>query len=262
MRYFQTPEARTDLFATAGCITRLQRPERQRLLPTRICNTKERTISGLRASVHPFGPPGIWAQQLPKVNVACGLFSIPSAVNRRQGVRPKAIKGVDYMSCDACGETLRRKCPAPSVSGCLGSTISTPTFCGKDIRESFVVIPYNVVCAATGFQVVSNVGQSQGPPRRPRTRTRPSWQRTSAPAKQQKLLKFVWTQTGMSGEHFFSLQQHADHTAISCEKLYLLLPGPSAGRNGKSVWMARAGALELDFEVHVVPEPRTQPQSY
>ena len=92
MRYFQIPEARTDLFATAGCITRLQRPERQRLLPTRICNTKERTISGLRASVHPFGPPGIWAQQLPKVNVACGLFSTGGKAESDKGGRLHVLR--------------------------------------------------------------------------------------------------------------------------------------------------------------------------
>ena len=38
MRHFQIPGARTDLFATAACITSLQRPGHHGLLQTRICS--------------------------------------------------------------------------------------------------------------------------------------------------------------------------------------------------------------------------------
>ena len=85
---------------------------------------------------------------------------------RRQGAKPAAIKGVDFMSCDACGETLRRKRPKPvKLPGKyeFNAHVQVDVFYAKDIKNvlySFL----NIVCEATGFQVVSCMGTSQGPP--------------------------------------------------------------------------------------------------
>ena len=46
---------------------------------------------------------------------------------RRQGARPEAIRGVDLLSCDACGESHRRRRPKPVVlQGCGGPAFRLP----------------------------------------------------------------------------------------------------------------------------------------
>ena len=85
---------------------------------------------------------------------------------RRQGARPAAIKGVDFMSCDACGESMRRKRPKPvKLPGKyeFNAHVQVDVFYARDLKNvlySFL----NIVCEATGFQVVSCMGTSQGPP--------------------------------------------------------------------------------------------------
>ena len=85
---------------------------------------------------------------------------------RRQGARPEAIRGVDFISCDACGETMRRRRPRPvRLPGKyeFNAHIQADVLYCKDVR-GFLYSFLNVVCDATGFQVVSCMGQSQGPP--------------------------------------------------------------------------------------------------
>ena len=85
---------------------------------------------------------------------------------RRQGAKPAAIRGVDYMSCDACGDTLRRKRPKPVRLPSkyeFNAHIQADVLYCKDVRGQLYSF-LNVVCDATGFQVVSCMGQSQGPP--------------------------------------------------------------------------------------------------
>ncbi|CAE7766366.1 GIP, partial [Symbiodinium sp. CCMP2456] len=85
---------------------------------------------------------------------------------RRQGARMSAVKGVDYLSCDACGESHRNRRPKPvRLPGKyeFNAHVQADVFYAKDVNGvlfSFL----NVLCEATGFQVVSCMGTSQGPP--------------------------------------------------------------------------------------------------
>ncbi|CAE7352234.1 RE2 [Symbiodinium sp. CCMP2456] len=85
---------------------------------------------------------------------------------RRQGARPEAIRAVDFMSCDSCGETHRRKRPKPvrlPNKYIFNNHLQIDVFYAKDIKGQLFGF-LNVVCDATGFQVVSCLGSNQGPP--------------------------------------------------------------------------------------------------
>ena len=85
---------------------------------------------------------------------------------RRQGARPEAIRGVDFLACDACGESHRRRRPKPvRLPGKyeFNAHIQVNVFYCKDVRAQLFSF-LNVICEATGFQVVSCMGLSQGPP--------------------------------------------------------------------------------------------------
>ena len=85
---------------------------------------------------------------------------------RRQRARIDVIKAVDFMSCDVCGESLRRRRPKPvRLPGKyeFNNHLQVDVFYARDAagtQFSFL----NIICDATGFQVVSCLGQSQGPP--------------------------------------------------------------------------------------------------
>ena len=85
---------------------------------------------------------------------------------RRQGARSDAIRGVDFLACDACGESIRRKRPKPVRLPSkyeFNNHLMIDVFYSKDIRGvmfSFL----NILCDATGFQVVSCLGNATGPP--------------------------------------------------------------------------------------------------
>eukprot|EP00435_Cladocopium_sp_Y103_P012495 s1884_g3.t1 len=85
---------------------------------------------------------------------------------RRQKARVDVIKAVDFMSCDVCGESLRRRRPKPvRLPGKyeFNNHLQVDVFYARDAagtQFSFL----NIICDATGFQVVSCLGQSHGPP--------------------------------------------------------------------------------------------------
>eukprot|EP00435_Cladocopium_sp_Y103_P049373 s347_g14.t2 len=85
---------------------------------------------------------------------------------RRQGAKYEAIVGAGLLSCDACGESIRRRRPKPvrlPNKYVFNNHLIVDVFYGKDIEnESFCFL--NVVDDATGFQVVSCLGTVRGPP--------------------------------------------------------------------------------------------------
>ena len=85
---------------------------------------------------------------------------------RRQGAKQEAIRAVDFLSCDTCGDTLRRKRPKPvrlPSKYVFNAHLQLDVFYAKDASgTNFSFL--NIVCDATGFQVVSCLGESQGPP--------------------------------------------------------------------------------------------------
>ena len=85
---------------------------------------------------------------------------------RRQGAKLEAIKAAEHLSCDACGESIRRRRPKPvRLPGKyeFNYHLSLDVFYAKDAEMALYSF-LNIVCEATGFQVVSCLGQSQGPP--------------------------------------------------------------------------------------------------
>ena len=85
---------------------------------------------------------------------------------RRQGAKPEAVAGAELLSCDACGESIRRRRPNPvrlPNKYVFNNHLLVDVFYGKDIEnESFCFL--NVIDDATGFQVVSCLGTVRGPP--------------------------------------------------------------------------------------------------
>ena len=85
---------------------------------------------------------------------------------RRQRARSDVIKAVDFLACDACGESIRRRRPKPvRLPGKyeFNNHLQIDVFYARDAAAaqfSFL----NIICDATGFQVVSCLGQAQGPP--------------------------------------------------------------------------------------------------
>ena len=85
---------------------------------------------------------------------------------RRQGARPEAIRGVDFLAFDSCGESHRKRRPKPvRLPGKyeFNAHVQVDVFYCKDIRSQLYAF-LNVICEATGFQVVSCLGAAQGPP--------------------------------------------------------------------------------------------------
>eukprot|EP00435_Cladocopium_sp_Y103_P058473 s1160_g20.t1 len=85
---------------------------------------------------------------------------------RRQGAKPEVIRAAGLMACDACGESIRQKRPKPVR---LPSTyqfnqhILADTFYAKNSQGKSLAF-LNIVCDATGFQVVSCLGELTGTP--------------------------------------------------------------------------------------------------
>ena len=85
---------------------------------------------------------------------------------RRQGARSDAIRGVDFLACDACGESIRRRRPKPvrlPTKYEFNNHLMIDVFYDKDVRGVMFAF-LNVICDATGFQVVSCLGNATGPP--------------------------------------------------------------------------------------------------
>ena len=85
---------------------------------------------------------------------------------RRQGAVQEAIRGAELLSCDACGDSIRRRRPKPvRLPGryVFNHHLMIDVFYGKDVTgANFSFL--NIVDDATGYQVVSCLGQAQGPP--------------------------------------------------------------------------------------------------
>ncbi|CAK0810251.1 unnamed protein product, partial [Prorocentrum cordatum] len=85
---------------------------------------------------------------------------------RRRGVKPEVLKYVEFFSCDACGDAVRRRAPRPSrLPGqyVFNYTIQLDTFHAYDAAGT----PYffmNCICEGTNFQVVNCMGPARGSP--------------------------------------------------------------------------------------------------
>ncbi|CAJ1448790.1 unnamed protein product, partial [Effrenium voratum] len=85
---------------------------------------------------------------------------------RRQKIRPEAIKAVDYMPSDACGDSVRKKRPKPvrlPSAYKFNHHILVDVFHAYDIMNNQYGF-LNMIDDGTNFQVVSCLGQSRGPP--------------------------------------------------------------------------------------------------
>ena len=85
---------------------------------------------------------------------------------RRQKAKMDAITAVDYLACDICGDSIRRRRPRPvRLPGryIFNHHLQIDVFYARDsVGEQFSFL--NIICEATGFQVVSCLGNSTGPP--------------------------------------------------------------------------------------------------
>ena len=85
---------------------------------------------------------------------------------RRQGAKPEVVRAAGLMACDACGESIRQKRPKPvrrPSTYQFNQHILADTFCAKTSQGKSLAF-LNVVCAATGFQAVSCLGELTGTP--------------------------------------------------------------------------------------------------
>ncbi|CAE7324408.1 Copia protein [Symbiodinium microadriaticum] len=85
---------------------------------------------------------------------------------RRQGARTEAIRACDHFGCDVCGDTLRRRRPKAvrlPNKYVFNAHLMLDVFYAKDISGNNYAF-LNIVCDATGFQVVTCLGEAQGPP--------------------------------------------------------------------------------------------------
>eukprot|EP00435_Cladocopium_sp_Y103_P035729 s1670_g9.t1 len=100
------------------------------------------------------------------VNFGHPTCSTLQRILRRQNAKPEAIKAAGLMSCDACGETIRRRRPKPVRlpnryefnRHIMADTMFTKD--AKGITYAFL----NVIDDATGFQMVSCLGELKGVP--------------------------------------------------------------------------------------------------
>ena len=85
---------------------------------------------------------------------------------RRQGAVPEALQGADLLSCDACGDSIRRRRPKPvqlPTKYVFNHHLQIDVFYARDVTgASFSFL--NIVDDAASYQVVSCLGQSTGPP--------------------------------------------------------------------------------------------------
>ena len=85
---------------------------------------------------------------------------------RRQNAKPEVIRAAGLMSCDSCGESIRRRRPRPvrlPNKYEFNRHLLIDTFFSHDVRGvTFGFL--NIIDDATGFQVVSCLGELQGPP--------------------------------------------------------------------------------------------------
>ena len=85
---------------------------------------------------------------------------------RRQGAKIEAIKAAGLLSCDACGDSIRRRRPRPvklPPRYQFNYHLMMDTFYARDGRGlQFAFL--NIICEATSFQVVSCLGELSGPP--------------------------------------------------------------------------------------------------
>ena len=85
---------------------------------------------------------------------------------RRQNAKPEALRGADLLSCDACGESIRRRRPKPvrlPTKYEFNHHLMIDVFYAKDVQSTSYAF-LNIVCDASSFQVVTCLGSSQGPP--------------------------------------------------------------------------------------------------
>ena len=100
------------------------------------------------------------------VNFGHPTCSTLQRILRRQNAKPEAIRAAGLMSCDACGETIRRRRPKPVRLPNryeFNRHILADTMFAKDATGTTYGF-LNVVDDATGFQVVSCLGELKGVP--------------------------------------------------------------------------------------------------
>ena len=85
---------------------------------------------------------------------------------RRLHARPDVIRAAQFLGCDSCGDSINRRRPKPTKlpsKYVFNHHLQLDTFYAKDVRNvlySFL----NILDEATGFQVVTALGQATGPP--------------------------------------------------------------------------------------------------
>ena len=84
---------------------------------------------------------------------------------RRQNAKPEAIRAAAQMTCDTCGESITRRRPKPvRLPGrYVNDHLLLDVFYARDVSSiqfSFL----NILDQSSGFQVVSCLGESKGPP--------------------------------------------------------------------------------------------------
>ena len=98
-------------------------------------------------------------------------FGHPSNVTlmrilRRQNAKPAALRAASLMACDTCGESIRRRRPKPVKlpgSYTFNNHLSLDVlYCRDAANNQFSFL--NVIDEGTGFQVVTCLGESRGPP--------------------------------------------------------------------------------------------------
>ena len=85
---------------------------------------------------------------------------------RRQGAKPEVVRAAGLMACDACGELIRQKRPKPvrmPSAYVFNQHILADTFYAKNSQGKSLAF-LNILCDATGFQVVSCLGELTGTP--------------------------------------------------------------------------------------------------
>ena len=100
------------------------------------------------------------------VNFGHPTASTLQRILRRQNAKSEAIRAAGLMSCDACGESLRRRRPKPVRLPNryeFNRHILVDTIYAKDTRGTTFSF-LNIIDDATGFQVVCCLGELQGPP--------------------------------------------------------------------------------------------------
>ena len=85
---------------------------------------------------------------------------------RRMNAKPEVIYAAQFLACDSCGESIRRRRPKPTrlpSKYVFNHHLLLDTFYAKDVKATMYSF-LNIVDDATGFQVVCVLGQAVGPP--------------------------------------------------------------------------------------------------